>query len=192
MFIPFTLPKSNMAFTRCFLSSQTWLALIVVFLVVQTAMADTETENRINNLCHEMEEFGFCSQTFHENLNGPTDDIGLTQIAIVEAQANASNTLRYIQELLPTIIDLKLKNNLIICENAYKTVDEALQEGIGLFFKRDYRGMLIAVKIAPRAQASCDMIFSTPLEKRGLLEERNREVRILVAMAIVCGSIIVS
>ena len=69
--------------------------LILVFFIVQSVVADSETEDRINNLCHQMEEFGFCSQTFHENLNGPTDDIGLTQIAIFQAQANASKTLRY-------------------------------------------------------------------------------------------------
>ncbi|XP_022946902.1 uncharacterized protein LOC111450843 [Cucurbita moschata] len=181
-----------MVFTRCFPSSLMLLVLIVVFFIVQSVVGDSDTEDRIDNLCHQMEEFGFCSQTFHENLNGPTDDIGLTQIAIFQAQANASKTLRYIQELLPTITDPALKNGLIVCENAYKTVNEALQEGIELFFKKDYRSMLNVEKIAPRAQASCNMIFSTPPEKQGLLEERNREIRILIAMAIVSGYIMTS
>lgn len=59
--------------------------------------ADSETEDKINTLCRQMEEFGFCSQTFHENLKGAsTDYIGLTKIANNRAIINATNTLGYV------------------------------------------------------------------------------------------------
>ena len=91
---------------------------------------------------------------------------------------------------MPSTTDPALKNDLIVCENAYTIVSKAFQEGIELFFKKDYRSMLTADKIAPRAQESCSVIFNTPPQKQSPLEERNREMRILIAMAIVSGNII--
>ncbi|XP_038889347.1 uncharacterized protein LOC120079261 [Benincasa hispida] len=153
--------------------------------------ADSETEAKIDRLCRQMEEFGFCSQTFHANLKGwSTDYTGLTQIANNQAYINVTNTLGYIEQLLATVSDLAMKNDLIVCENAYRIVKEAFGEGIRLFSQGDYRGMLNSERIAPRAQASCDSIFSTPPAKQSPLVERNREMRILIAMAIVSGSCI--
>ena len=56
--------------------------------------ADSVTEARIDTLCHQIEEFGFCSQTFHQNLKGGSADyVGLIQIATNQAYSNVTNTL---------------------------------------------------------------------------------------------------
>ena len=56
--------------------------------------------------------------------------------------------------LLRSVSDSTLKNALIVCENAYKVVN--FGEGIQSFAQRDYKEMLVE-RIAPRAQASCDI-----------------------------------
>ncbi|XP_022156377.1 uncharacterized protein LOC111023283 [Momordica charantia] len=181
-----------MASSRCSLSSQLLLGLFFIFLIMGSTLGDPETEERINRVCRQMEEFGFCSQTFHENLKGPTDYVRLTQIAKVEAIINATRTLRYITKLLAFVSDPALKNNLIVCENAYDIMNKAFLEGIKYFFQRDYRSMVNAERIAPRAEASCSVIFGTPPERSSPLVERNREMRILIAMALVSASYIAS
>ncbi|TYJ96444.1 putative invertase inhibitor [Cucumis melo var. makuwa] len=152
--------------------------------------ADSGTEDRINRICRQMEEFAFCSQTFHQSLKGGSADyIGLTGIANNQAYTKATSTFGYVEELLRSVSDPTLKNALIVCENAYKVVKDAFGEGIQSFAQRDYRGMLNAERIAPRAQASCTSIFSTtPPPKQNPLSQINREMRILIAMAIVSGS----
>ncbi|KAA0048086.1 putative invertase inhibitor [Cucumis melo var. makuwa] len=152
--------------------------------------ADSGTEDRINKICRQMEEFAFCSQTFHSSLKGGSADyIGLTGIANNQAYTKATSTFGYVEELLRSVSDPTLKNALIVCENAYKVVKDAFGEGIQSFAQRDYRGMLNAERIAPRAQASCTSIFSTtPPPKQNPLSQINREMRILIAMAIVSGS----
>ncbi|XP_022998986.1 uncharacterized protein LOC111493514 [Cucurbita maxima] len=147
---------------------QSLLVFFIVFLAVLSTRADNETEERINKLRHQREEFGFGRQTFPENLKGPTDNIELTQIAMVQTTGNAS---KYIQELLPSTTDLALKNHLIVCENAYKVVSKAFQEGIELFFKKDYRSMLMAEKIAPKEQESCSVIYNTTSETKPIRGE---------------------
>ncbi|TYK17674.1 putative invertase inhibitor [Cucumis melo var. makuwa] len=152
--------------------------------------ADSGTEDRINRICRQMEEFAFCSQTFHQSLKGGSADyIGLTGIANNQAYTKATSTFGYVEELLRSVSDPTLKNALIVCENAYKVVKDAFGEGIQSFAQREYRGMLNAERIAPRAQASCTSIFSTtPPPKQNPLSQINREMRILIAMAIVSGS----
>ncbi|KAA0048098.1 putative invertase inhibitor [Cucumis melo var. makuwa] len=148
--------------------------------------ADSGTEDRINKICRQMEEFAFCSQTFHSSLKGGSADyIGLTGIANNQAYTKATSTFGYVEELLRSVSDPTLKNALIVCENAYKVVKDSFGEGIQSFAQRDYRGMLNAERIAPRAQASCTSIFSTtPPPKQNPLSQINREMRILIAMAI--------
>uniref|UniRef100_A0A9I9CIR4 Uncharacterized protein n=1 Tax=Cucumis melo TaxID=3656 RepID=A0A9I9CIR4_CUCME len=66
-----------------------------------------------------MEEFAFCSQTFHQILKGGLADyIGLT--GIENNQAYTKATFGYVEELLRSVSDPTLKNALIVCENAYK------------------------------------------------------------------------
>ncbi|KAA0048110.1 putative invertase inhibitor [Cucumis melo var. makuwa] len=152
--------------------------------------ADSETEDKINRICHQMEEFEFCSQTFHQNLKGGSADyIGLTEIANNQVYMKASSTLVYIDQLLRSVSDPITKNKLIVCEKGYYVVNEAFVEGIQWFSRNYYKEMLNAEKRAPRAQASCTSIFSTtPPPKQNPLFQINREMRILIAMAIVSGS----
>ncbi|XP_008460537.1 uncharacterized protein LOC103499331 [Cucumis melo] len=151
---------------------------------------DSGTEDKINRICRQMEEFEFCSQTFHQNLKGDSADyIGLTEIANNQVSTYTASTLVYIQQLLRSVSDPVTRNRLIVCENGYYVVNETFLEGIRLFSERNYKGMLNTEKIAPRAQASCISIFSTiPPPEQNPLVDINRRMRILIAMAIVSGS----
>ena len=175
-----------------FLSSQLWLTLFIVLITVfQLAIAaDSGTEDKIKRICRQMEEFEFCSQTFHQNLKGGSADyIGLTEIANNQVYTKASSTLVYIEQLLRSVSDPTTRKALLVCENGYYAVNEAFVEGIRWFSQKYYKEMLNVERRAPSAQASCTSIFTTtPPPKQNPLFQINREMRILIAMAIVSGS----
>ncbi|XP_021824989.1 uncharacterized protein LOC110766042 [Prunus avium] len=96
-----------------------------------------------------MEEFGFCSQTFKENLKSPNADIvALTQITIERATDNATKTHDFIRQ-------------------------------------KDYDSVQRYETVTPRAEASCEDSLSTPPNTQNPLTNRNRQMRILIAMALV-------
>jgi len=141
-----------------------------------------------------MEEYQFCNQAFNDNLPQPnTDKVGLTRIAIVESQHNATNTLEFIRGLIPKEHDPAQLNHLTVCDNAYAIVKQSFDQAYDAFNHGDYRGMQSYERITPRALASCVTIFEVPpTTNENPLNERNREMRILLTMAIVTGSLIVT
>ncbi|KAJ4826153.1 hypothetical protein Tsubulata_022924, partial [Turnera subulata] len=103
-----------------------------------------------------MEEYGFCNKVFKDNLRAPSRF----------CWSNNNN------------------NALIACENGYRVVQKAFQEANGFFQRHDYDSVRKSETIAPRAQGSCDTTFITPPAPASPLVERNRQMRILIAMAL--------
>ncbi|KAJ8439232.1 hypothetical protein Cgig2_030167 [Carnegiea gigantea] len=154
------------------------------------AKASPETQAVIDKVCRQMEDYQFCNQTFNNDLPQPdTDKVGLTKIAIVESQHNATNTLQFIRDLIPKEKDPGQLNHLTVCENAYGIVKQSFDQAYDAFNKGDYRGMQGYERITPRALASCVTIFQVPPKtNENPLNERNREMRILLTMAIVTAT----
>ncbi|XVF06064.1 hypothetical protein REPUB_Repub06bG0016300 [Reevesia pubescens] len=135
-----------------------------------------------------MEEYAFCDNTFNQNIKGSTADItALTQITVEQALNNATNTHSFIVGLLGSANDPAEKNALTTCENAYRLVMSSFQQAAVSFFEKDYAAMLQAERPAPRAQSSCIDIFNTPPNPPNPVENRNRQMRILIAMAVAAG-----
>lgn len=164
--------------------------LLFIFLVNihPCSSLDLQTEQRVQKICRQIEDFGFCYQTFTQNIKSQSADFVLmTLIALDQTTKNATNAHNIVVQLLSTVTDQPTRNALIACENAYNVVTLSFQDASADFNGRDYDSMLKSEDIAPRAQASCEISFVTPPSPADPLKEINRQMRILVAMAMVSG-----
>ncbi|KAJ6380414.1 hypothetical protein OIU76_016975 [Salix suchowensis] len=147
-----------MAFSQCF---SFLFPVLVIFLLTTSSPTSTEaqsTQDLIDRVCRQMEEYGFCNNAFHENMRTPeTDYVGLTAIAIDLAIKNASNTYDYISLLAENTTNPSTKG-------AYMASEHDI----------------------PRTQANCEARLSTPPTPNPLAD-RNRQMRMLIAMALVSG-----
>lgn len=112
----------------------------------------------------------------------------------MEARKNASNTLGFIRAQIPGVKDESELNYYKVCENAYLTIKQSFDQAFDAFIKGDYTLMASDQRITPRVQANCVTIFtmsSVSENPLGSLNERNREMRILITMAIITASFIV-
>jgi pectinesterase inhibitor-like protein len=135
-----------------------------------------------------MEDYGFCNRVFHENMKSPSIDyVGLTAIAMDQTITNATNTYEYILGLLKNTTDQPLRNVLVACENAFGIVKSSFGAALQSFNRKDYDDMFKLERVAPRAQASCETSVTAPPSPPNPLAERNREMRILITMAIASG-----
>ncbi|KDP41307.1 hypothetical protein JCGZ_15714 [Jatropha curcas] len=174
------------------MSSSPWLNILLLPILVASLftnpMSDNEIQEKINYVCRQMEEFGFCNQTFNENLKSTTTDyVGLTQITIEQAITNSTNTHAFVQQLLESATSEPLRNALIECKNAYSTVVQSFHEAMKYFEQKEYSSMVKSEMVAPRAQSDCSSRFSISPYRKNPLADRNREMRIIIAMAIVTG-----
>ncbi|KAK8329238.1 hypothetical protein V6Z11_A11G304700 [Gossypium hirsutum] len=76
------------------------------------------------------------------------------------------------------------------CSKTFNQLHQGLynfNEATMLFFEGDYGSMLDSERRSPRAQESCITIFSTPPTPPNPVADRNRQMRILIAMTVVTG-----
>ncbi|XP_023537272.1 uncharacterized protein LOC111798394 [Cucurbita pepo subsp. pepo] len=156
-----------------------------VFFIVRPVLGDPATQQRIDRVCRQMEDYGFCNRTFSENLRGPVDDVGLTLIANDQVLRNASNTYQFIEQLQARTSDPATRAALENCRIGCSQVREAFEQASYYFNKRDYVNMVQVERDAPRGEAFC-----RPPTTASRLVERKRELRILIAMAVVAGHIL--
>ncbi|KAF2307334.1 hypothetical protein GH714_026417 [Hevea brasiliensis] len=69
----------------------------------------------------------------------------------------------------------------------YKTLWLLLLDALRSFNQQDYDSMIKYERVTPKAQGGCDACFNTPPIPANPLADRNRQIRILIAMAIVTG-----
>ncbi|KAK8543016.1 hypothetical protein V6N13_136437 [Hibiscus sabdariffa] len=140
-----------------------------------------------------MEEYAFCNDTFNRNLKGPTADIAaLTRIAIEQTLSRSKDTHEFVVALLDKATDPAEKNALTVCEKAYYIVTNCFEQASAAFAQKDYDSMLKVERQAPRAQASCTIIYNTPPNPPNPVGQRNTHARILIAMSVVAGTLLSS
>lgn len=144
----------------------------------------------INKICRSVEDYGFCKQTFDDNLLSPVADVvDLTHITILQSSSNATNTLDFIRYLLRNMTnDDALKKALTECEDAYRLLAGSFQNAFLFFNSKDYDSVLFIERGTPKVQASCTSTFNTPPNPFNPLDERNRQMRILITMAVVAAT----
>lgn len=161
------------------------LALFLILLIVHPVLGDPATQQSIDRICRQMEDYGFCNRAFNENLRGPSDDVGLTLIANDLVLRNATNTYEFIEQLQASTVDPETRAALENCRIGCSQVRQVFTQAISYFEQRDYINMVKVERAAPKGEALC-----RPLTPESPLVERKRELRILIAMAVVAGHIL--
>lgn len=159
--------------------------LFLILLVVHPALGNPETQQWIDRICYQNEDYGFCNKTSNENLKGPADDVGLVLIANNQVLRNTSRTYQFIVELQASTDDPVTKTALEACRIGWSQVRQAFVQAIYCFNQKDYADMVKAEWAAPRGEASC-----RPPTPDSPLVKRKRELRILIAMAAVAGHVL--
>ncbi|OWM72404.1 uncharacterized protein LOC116207625 [Punica granatum] len=171
------------------------LPLVVVaftFPPISPVLGDTDpqTQSLIDNICRQMEDYGFCNNVYQEQLKGGSSDMrGLAQIAQKQALNNATQIRIFIMDLLGRTTDQAQKDALTECQSAYNTVIDQFTQAWFYFLQLEsYHEVLTFERITPRVLASCNSSFDTPDHPPNPLVEQNREQRILITMALVSTS----
>ena len=81
-----------MASTKCYFL----LALLATSLFINPALGDESTQQLIDKICRQMEEYAFCNNTFNQHIIGYADITALTQITIEQASTSATYTHSFI------------------------------------------------------------------------------------------------
>ncbi|GAB2215147.1 hypothetical protein Droror1_Dr00019524 [Drosera rotundifolia] len=168
---------------------------ILMFISLMAAMpllhaADAQTQKLIDTICRQMEQYQFCNHTFNNNLNSPSaSPVDLTKVTIDQSLANATGTLDFIHLLQLGNKDPDMGNKLSVCENVYSIVSAVFHEAKGDFDEQRFREMVEVERKSVRPQSSCITMFQSPPDLGNPLEVRNTQMRILITMAVVTGSL---
>ncbi|CAO2837623.1 unnamed protein product [Amaranthus hypochondriacus] len=159
-------------------------------MVLVASKANPETQRRIDNICRSNEDYGFCNKVFQRDIPQPdVDNFVLTNITILEALFNASNNLEFIRAQIAAAVDNDPDPVRLIyykvCEDAYSILKQSFELAFQAFKKGDYKEVQSYERESPRVQARCVTIFTLNQHNTITMNERNREMRILITMALV-------
>lgn len=167
--------------------------LLIITPFIQPAFSDLETQELIEKICRQCEDYGFCNRIFNENLKTPTTDVeGLAQITVEQSLYYATNTYIFVKKLIANTSDAAVRDHLRVCDNSYNAVLNLFQEAFRSFDLKDYRSMMAYEWDTQRAAATCDAIFSADSLSIDQLIRRNQKMRILIAMALQTSSILIT
>ncbi|XAR52723.1 hypothetical protein NMG60_11020934 [Bertholletia excelsa] len=176
-----------------FYSSPLLLLLLITPLSFGPAAGDPRTQDLIYSICRHCENFEFCYNTFYENIKTPMANLeSLSQIAIEQSLYNATNTYIFVKKLLEDTSDMEARKNLTICDYCYYELMNLFQEAFRSFALRDFGVMVVYEKQAPAVEEKCEGIFGEDFFAINPLAERNKEMRMLITMALVAGSMLVT
>ncbi|KAI4311625.1 hypothetical protein MLD38_036506 [Melastoma candidum] len=162
------------------------IACALVVLALRASPIACDTQELIATVCQSTEDHGFCTNVFKFNLKWPDTDMrGLAEIALRQGINNASASAKYAEDLYYQTKDPQLQQYLKTCSvSGYYPTLEHLLEGGEFLQLSSYDAMVSALLQAPKPQASsCDgqpTISGAP----NPMNERNREMRILISMAL--------
>lgn len=190
---------TTMAFTNNF--SHLIFSFLVIFLLIisnnhsPALAADPQTQELIDKICRQLEDYGFCNKVFNQNLKIPSTNIeGLTQIALERTTENVTSVLAYAQSLLNDAATPEVKDILTECVKDYRTITNAFTLAFKAFGERNFKEMLVQESPAPKALGLCEGNISfepgPPVNPFFELIEKNRQLRILIAMSLVSGHLL--
>lgn len=190
---------TTMGFTNNF--SHLIFSVLVIFLLIisnnhaPALAADAQTQELIDKICRQLEDYGFCNKVFNENLETPSANIEeLTQITLERTTENVTSVLAYAQSLLNHATTPEVKNILTECVKDYRTIISGFTLAFKAFGERNFKEMLAQEYPAPKALGLCEGNISfepgPPMNPFFQLIEKNRQLRILIAMSLVSGHIL--
>lgn len=165
------------------------MAMALALFSASPVLGDQATDDLINSICSPLQagdDIGFCKAVFDESVKGrPVPLHGLAGLVQTVALNNASFHYLYILDQLTKPTDEVTKRVLSECKDAYKVVSKMFNLGFSAFQKSNYQDTYDYEQKAVRVQESCETTFETPpVPPVNLMAERNRQMRILIAMSL--------
>ncbi|KAI4313609.1 hypothetical protein L6164_026572 [Bauhinia variegata] len=156
-------------------------------LFIHPASGET-TQDLIDIVCRQTEDYGFCNQIFHQYLKSPvTDMIGLAQITVEQSLELSTLTRNFIAyNLLPMAATPGAKKLLYDCKASYEKVMSYFQFAAIAFFSKKYEAVYRMEQMAPRALVGC-IVEPPPPYPFNKLVGLKKQMRVLLSMAVICG-----
>ncbi|KAL7105900.1 hypothetical protein ACP275_07G075700 [Erythranthe tilingii] len=162
---------------------------VFLFLCIFPSSSVGDTQALITKICLQTDNFSFCRGVFVAHLYTPQLDIkGLTQIALTQTLAYASNTRTFIERAKDAERDPNTKNLYKICESGYGILLDQFSNANLDFAKGDYKSMNFLVGKCERFVNDCQNVLGSSVPQ---LSKQNLENRVLVKMSLVSGQLIV-
>ncbi|XP_058076306.1 pectinesterase inhibitor-like [Magnolia sinica] len=107
----------------------------------------------VYTICKQTTDFDFCSQALNSDPRTPTADlVTFSEISLDLASRNATDTSKYISQLLSKATDPVIKEHLSVCSQAYKSAIEEIGEAYKLLQSKSYEALskeAVAVRAKP-------------------------------------------
>lgn len=189
---PKKLRFKNMKFARCVFLM---IALALFSLHIQGVEVDGSTQELVNSICEETEDYEFCNKILHKNWNASTANLHeLTEHIIILAMGHASGTYTFISNILRERPgpDEETTAGLNTCLDVYTRETNIFVNIRNEFFQGDYKDMMIDILSTTKILKECRTDFPIPPNKENPLIEKNREMRILITMSTVSGNMVMN
>ncbi|KAI3441954.1 PMEI domain-containing protein [Psidium guajava] len=159
-------------------------ALFFAFLLFSNAVAGPQTQQLIDQICRQTEDYGFCNKTFNQHITvgQETDMQGLARIALEQGLENDTNTLVFAEQVAGQVSDKDLLNYIQNCINGYLEILEPFQDGFKALSEKKYSDLVTDLRSTPQVHGSKCGSFKGRVPNP--LDERNREMRILITMSL--------
>ncbi|KAL3737910.1 hypothetical protein ACJRO7_019434 [Eucalyptus globulus] len=159
-------------------------ALFFTFILFSNALAvGPQTQQLIDRICRQTEDYGFCDKTFKPHIPGQETDMqGLAQIALEQGLENDTDTLVFARRLAGQVTDEDLLDYIENCVYGYLEILGPFQDGLRALSEKNYSALVAGLRGAPQAHGSKCGAFAGGVPNP--LDERNREMRILITMSL--------
>ncbi|XP_059435539.1 uncharacterized protein LOC132168558 [Corylus avellana] len=164
------------------------LPLAAMFLFFHPIQSNEQTQQNIETICHQVEDYNFCKQSLNSNLKNPDASISdLNEITINQTTVKATDTRAFTQGVLKNAKGYPEEAKVLSeCEKDYGLVVEFFQEAFKSQNRGDYSRMLSFESSALNAISLCEagFGFGFPVNPYFYLIERNKPLKTLINMAV--------
>ncbi|KAH0921100.1 hypothetical protein HID58_021118 [Brassica napus] len=167
----------------------TILALYVFIHHMEALEVGGPTQELINSICTETVDYELCKEIIHKHLDTKTMNLfDLTHLIFRIATEHASDTYVFIGNILREHPDPEETTGLNTCLTAYTDETSTFLKVRHEFCQEDYERMIIDILSTRKILKRCRTDFQIPLNKKKLLIEKSRVMKILINMSAVSGS----
>ncbi|KAL1334962.1 hypothetical protein HN51_063900 [Arachis hypogaea] len=140
-------------------------------LLSLTLLSTTYSDDLIDQTCKKTPYYELCSNVIHSNPATPSDPKGMVVIMINYALANATDTLKYIGDLINKVSDHELQNKLAFCagQSYMPVVKYVLHEAVDSINQGDFDLASHYISNAEKNIVACNKKFTgnqSPLSSR--------------------------
>ncbi|CAH2038486.1 unnamed protein product [Thlaspi arvense] len=166
----------------------TILALSIFISPIQAVEVGDSTQELINSICIETEDYELCNKIIHKALKTKTTNLkDLTYLILLTAIEYASDTYIFIGNILREHPGPEETAGLNTCLMVYSEETTIFLSIRHEFCAKEYDHMIVDILSTTNILKKCRMDFPIPPKKKDSLIEKNRAMKILITMSAVSG-----